>query len=334
MSSSSPSSTVTVGRWSIRLSMASHGHQSTSLVTGSTPSSRRRGTRSRSVAPHGTHQLACQMVTVSILAAPPCRFGAYSTSKGYTHPANWEGRAPFPLASEEERAGTIPEDVNHVHGVLPHPAFDLVDNLRLVSRAAIRGHDHPCLVVGVEPEPHPLVGLITSQNDTAPKPTAYRVLAPPCLITSQNDTAPKLAPATHARARSLITSQNDTAPKPGRGRSRHSRGLITSQNDTAPKPTTSGTSVASSLITSQNDTAPKLTWRVVRACHCLITSQNDTAPKPRTWCRLPGPGLITSQNDTAPKLLEQNPLCKRRPFRLAPVTQCSIKSRSITLLLS
>ena len=258
MSSSSPSSTVTVGRWSTSLSMASHGHQSTSLVTGSTPSSRRRGTRSRSVAPHGTHQLACQMVTVSILAAPPCRFGAYSTSKGYTHPANWEGRAPFPLASEEERAGTIPEDVNHVHGVLPHPAFDLVDNLRLVSRAAIRGHDHPCLVVGVEPEPHPLVGLITSQNDTAPK----RRLCTGC------------------RRRRLITSQNDTAPKPSRRSASGLDGLITSQNDTAPKPRSPGACRPTSLITSQNDTAPKRKEQDDENRGGLITSQNDTAPKP------------------------------------------------------
>lgn len=60
----------------------------------------------------------------------------------------------------------------------------------------------------------------------------------------------------------------------------------------------------------------------------------DTAPKRRTSSQTPRTCWTTSQNGTAPKPLEQNPLCKGRTHRLALVTQRSIKSRSITLLLS
>ena len=59
--------------------------------------------------------------------------------------------------------------------------------------------------------------------------------AGPGLITSQNDTAPKRRNPRRSRRASLITSQNDTAPKRGRSPRRSGTRLITSQNDTAPK---------------------------------------------------------------------------------------------------
>ena len=37
-----------------------------------------------------------------------------------------------------------------------------------------------------------MAGLITSQNDTAPKRVSLHLERADCLITSQNDTAPKL----------------------------------------------------------------------------------------------------------------------------------------------
>ena len=62
--------------------------------------------------------------------------------------------------------------------------------------------------------PRCLLGLITSQFDTAPKHTSLAKLCACCLITSQFDTAPKLSLRPINRLRSLITSQFDTAPKP------------------------------------------------------------------------------------------------------------------------
>ena len=55
--------------------------------------------------------------------------------------------------------------------------------------------------------------LITSQIDTAPKPSplSFRTLLG--LITSQIDTAPKLSGWAESNQISLITSQIDTAPK-------------------------------------------------------------------------------------------------------------------------
>ena len=80
------------------------------------------------------------------------------------------------------------------------------------------------------------MSLLTSQNDTAPKPRPTSRAATACLLTSQNDTAPKLAASLARPCRRLLTSQNDTAPKQTSGAARNVLGLLTSQNDTAPKP--------------------------------------------------------------------------------------------------
>ena len=99
--------------------------------------------------------------------------------------------------------------------------------------------------------------MITSQNDTAPKPPVQvfvhdvefdyqserhcsktlfaRSDLKTCLITSQNDTAPKLSGELTLTSSRLITSQNDTAPKPEPWPRARPGSLITSQNDTAPK---------------------------------------------------------------------------------------------------
>ena len=56
--------------------------------------------------------------------------------------------------------------------------------------------------------------LITSQDDTAPKPQFRPANSRMCLITSQDDTAPKLKKQGRNGYKCLITSQDDTAPKP------------------------------------------------------------------------------------------------------------------------
>ena len=58
------------------------------------------------------------------------------------------------------------------------------------------------------------MGLITSQNATAPKPRQNPQWRARRLITSQNATAPKHRDIGLAQAERLITSQNATAPKP------------------------------------------------------------------------------------------------------------------------
>ena len=58
-----------------------------------------------------------------------------------------------------------------------------------------------------------MLGLITSQNDTAPKLHDNGTQHPTSLITSQNGTAPKPKLVLDALNDGLITSQNDTAPK-------------------------------------------------------------------------------------------------------------------------
>ena len=99
------------------------------------------------------------------------------------------------------------------------------------------------------------------------------------VITSQNDTAPKqLHHVVHADRR-VITSQNDTAPKPRYAMAYAVHGVITSQNDTAPKQEWYADLVGDSVITSQNDTAPKLDDTKGGQNGGVITSQNDTAPK-------------------------------------------------------
>ena len=55
--------------------------------------------------------------------------------------------------------------------------------------------------------------MITSQNDTAPKPSGPLLIIAPGVITSQNDTAPKLHLELEVLRVRVITSQNDTAPK-------------------------------------------------------------------------------------------------------------------------
>ena len=59
----------------------------------------------------------------------------------------------------------------------------------------------------------PMLRLITSQDDTAPKPPVGMYLYVICLITSQDDTAPKRGDGCPGIAAGLITSQDDTAPK-------------------------------------------------------------------------------------------------------------------------
>ena len=76
-------------------------------------------------------------------------------------------------------------------------------------------------------------------------------------ITSQFDTAPKPSNIMVGSASRWITSQFDTAPKPSLPSRRRRAGWITSQFDTAPKRTRRETSARRSWITSQFDTAPK-----------------------------------------------------------------------------
>ena len=57
------------------------------------------------------------------------------------------------------------------------------------------------------------LSLVTSQNVTAPKQSAYFLLFKSSLVTSQNVTAPKQLLGDKAVNTSLVTSQNVTAPK-------------------------------------------------------------------------------------------------------------------------
>ena len=75
----------------------------------------------------------------------------------------------------------------------------------LYQRADSKGHGTAGLVT---------LGLITSQNATAPKLQIQSERIQQSLITSQNATAPKLAACGEEQQAGLITSQNATAPKP------------------------------------------------------------------------------------------------------------------------
>ena len=77
------------------------------------------------------------------------------------------------------------------------------------------------------------------------------------LVTSQNVTAPKLAEADQISRTGLVTSQNVTAPKPFKWPWCYRFGLVTSQNVTAPKRGAVSVSIFIRLVTSQNVTAPK-----------------------------------------------------------------------------
>ena len=57
------------------------------------------------------------------------------------------------------------------------------------------------------------LGLVTSQNITAPKRMPCHLAYLQGLVTSQNITAPKLNEYGREQLESLVTSQNITAPK-------------------------------------------------------------------------------------------------------------------------
>ncbi len=124
------------------------------------------------------------------------------------------------------------------------------------------------------------MGLITSQNATAPKPMPGTELATACLITSQNATAPKRHREIRQGGQGLITSQNATAPKHVRQRAARPAQFDYQSECHCSKTSTTSPRTGGSLITSQNATAPKRSQEdACRGCS-LITSQNATAPKP------------------------------------------------------